>query len=211
MVGRNLRYPDQLSGLRLGHLTRWLRERSSLLQGETERIKIPPSSTSETSMFTRSARAIVATCVRHLRHRPAIALRVPSRTPASQFQQRCFATPPPQVNHRWVPGTLALTNAVCEALIHGTATCPLNAITPSRMQPWIRYGNPWKSSWMPKGTQITRWNIVCVMISLHAHGSVCLRFRHQSGVLTLKLGEHGTYVINKQPPNKQIWLSSPIS
>lgn len=31
----------------------------------------------------------------------------------------------------------------------------------------------------------------------------------QSGVLTLKLGEHGTYVINKQPPNKQIWLSSP--
>ena len=32
----------------------------------------------------------------------------------------------------------------------------------------------------------------------------------QSGVLTLDLGQHGTYVINKQPPNKQIWLSSPI-
>lgn len=32
----------------------------------------------------------------------------------------------------------------------------------------------------------------------------------QSGVLTLKLGLHGTYVINKQPPNKQIWLSSPL-
>lgn len=32
----------------------------------------------------------------------------------------------------------------------------------------------------------------------------------QSGVLTLKLGDKGTYVINKQPPNKQIWLSSPI-
>jgi frataxin len=31
----------------------------------------------------------------------------------------------------------------------------------------------------------------------------------QSGVLTLKLGANGTYVINKQPPNKQIWLSSP--
>ncbi|KAJ3340514.1 Mitochondrial chaperone Frataxin, partial [Kappamyces sp. JEL0680] len=23
--------------------------------------------------------------------------------------------------------------------------------------------------------------------------------------------EHGTYVINKQPPNKQLWLSSPTS
>ncbi|KAH6848149.1 Frataxin-like domain-containing protein [Chaetomium sp. MPI-CAGE-AT-0009] len=31
-----------------------------------------------------------------------------------------------------------------------------------------------------------------------------------AGVLTLNLGaEVGTYVINKQPPNKQIWLSSP--
>lgn len=34
---------------------------------------------------------------------------------------------------------------------------------------------------------------------------------YSSGVLTLKLGENGTYVINKQPPNKQIWLSSPKS
>lgn len=32
----------------------------------------------------------------------------------------------------------------------------------------------------------------------------------QSGVLTLNLGPHGTYVVNKQPPNKQIWLSSPF-
>ncbi|KAF8168329.1 hypothetical protein B0H34DRAFT_792950 [Crassisporium funariophilum] len=34
---------------------------------------------------------------------------------------------------------------------------------------------------------------------------------YHSGVLTLNLGTHGTYVINKQPPNKQIWLSSPLS
>jgi frataxin len=34
---------------------------------------------------------------------------------------------------------------------------------------------------------------------------------YHSGVLTLKLGSNGTYVINKQPPNKQIWLSSPRS
>ncbi|XP_023142346.2 frataxin, mitochondrial [Amphiprion ocellaris] len=33
-----------------------------------------------------------------------------------------------------------------------------------------------------------------------------------SGVLTVKVGgHHGTYVINKQTPNKQIWLSSPTS
>ncbi|KAL7416960.1 Frataxin-like domain-containing protein [Mrakia frigida] len=34
---------------------------------------------------------------------------------------------------------------------------------------------------------------------------------YSSGVLTLSMGSHGTYVINKQPPNKQIWLSSPLS
>ncbi|XP_061672958.1 frataxin, mitochondrial isoform X4 [Syngnathoides biaculeatus] len=33
-----------------------------------------------------------------------------------------------------------------------------------------------------------------------------------SGVLTIKVGgDHGTYVINKQTPNKQIWLASPTS
>lgn len=33
----------------------------------------------------------------------------------------------------------------------------------------------------------------------------------QSGVLTLAFPPIGTYVLNKQPPNKQIWLSSPKS
>lgn len=33
----------------------------------------------------------------------------------------------------------------------------------------------------------------------------------QAGVLTLAFPPHGTYVLNKQPPNKQIWLSSPVS
>jgi frataxin len=32
----------------------------------------------------------------------------------------------------------------------------------------------------------------------------------QNGVVTLRLGVHGTYVLNKQPPNRQIWLSSPV-
>ncbi|XXG96916.1 hypothetical protein Hte_003207 [Hypoxylon texense] len=32
-----------------------------------------------------------------------------------------------------------------------------------------------------------------------------------SGVMTIKIPGSGTYVVNKQPPNKQIWLSSPVS
>ncbi|KAK4111077.1 Frataxin [Canariomyces notabilis] len=35
---------------------------------------------------------------------------------------------------------------------------------------------------------------------------------YSSGVMTVTFGQDvGTYVINKQPPNKQIWLSSPKS
>lgn len=32
-----------------------------------------------------------------------------------------------------------------------------------------------------------------------------------AGVLTVQVEGKGTWVINKQPPNKQIWLSSPVS
>ncbi len=33
---------------------------------------------------------------------------------------------------------------------------------------------------------------------------------YASGVLTIKCGRKGTYVLNKQPPNRQIWMSSPV-
>lgn len=33
---------------------------------------------------------------------------------------------------------------------------------------------------------------------------------YSQGVLTLELGKHGTYVINKQASNKQLWMSSPV-
>ncbi|KAJ7169650.1 hypothetical protein C8R46DRAFT_1089506 [Mycena filopes] len=42
-------------------------------------------------------------------------------------------------------------------------------------------------------------------------GNPAYEVEYHSGVLTLQLGDKGTYVINKQPPNKQIWLSSPFS
>ncbi len=29
--------------------------------------------------------------------------------------------------------------------------------------------------------------------------------------MTIRTPDKGTYVLNKQPPNKQIWLSSPLS
>ena len=46
--------------------------------------------------------------------------------------------------------------------------------------------------------------------SLISRQLIYQHFSLQSGVLTLNLGPHGTYVVNKQPPNKQIWLSSPF-
>ena len=34
---------------------------------------------------------------------------------------------------------------------------------------------------------------------------------YDSGVLSIQLKNVGTYIINRQAPNKQIWLSSPVS
>ncbi|KAF7437051.1 Mitochondrial chaperone Frataxin [Pleurotus ostreatus] len=48
-------------------------------------------------------------------------------------------------------------------------------------------------------------------ILLDEEGKPGYEIEYLSGVLTLSLGDKGTYVINKQPPNKQIWLSSPFS
>ncbi|OMH85205.1 Frataxin, mitochondrial [Zancudomyces culisetae] len=31
------------------------------------------------------------------------------------------------------------------------------------------------------------------------------------GVLNINMGDMGSYVLNQQPPNQQIWFSSPIS
>ncbi|PPQ80016.1 hypothetical protein CVT26_011898 [Gymnopilus dilepis] len=46
---------------------------------------------------------------------------------------------------------------------------------------------------------------------IESRGEADQEVDYHSGVLTLNLGRSGTYVINKQPPNKQIWLSSPMS
>jgi frataxin len=49
------------------------------------------------------------------------------------------------------------------------------------------------------------------VISLVSGGTSANFTSHQAGVLTLTFPPNGTYVLNKQPPNKQIWLSSPIT
>ncbi|GAB7350195.1 hypothetical protein MBLNU459_g0855t1 [Dothideomycetes sp. NU459] len=38
-----------------------------------------------------------------------------------------------------------------------------------------------------------------------------LELDYSAGVLNIVFPPNGTYVLNKQPPNKQIWLSSPIT
>lgn len=43
-----------------------------------------------------------------------------------------------------------------------------------------------------------------------AHPTAVQDVELSQGVLTLTL-QTGTYVVNKQPPNKQLWLSSPVS
>ena len=50
----------------------------------------------------------------------------------------------------------------------------------------------------------------CIEETLEEAGIDC-EINYASGVLTMSLPPHGTFVINKQTPNQQIWWSSPIS
>ncbi|KIW29271.1 iron donor protein CyaY [Cladophialophora immunda] len=53
--------------------------------------------------------------------------------------------------------------------------------------------------------------LVLAMEELAESSSEGIEAEFSAGVLTITHPKHGTYVINKQPPNKQIWLSSPVS
>jgi len=46
---------------------------------------------------------------------------------------------------------------------------------------------------------------------LESRGIAGFDVSEKDGVFELNLGQHGTYVINKQAPNRQLWWSSPIS
>lgn len=48
---------------------------------------------------------------------------------------------------------------------------------------------------------------VSVILTSLAHANIKVK----SGVLTIDTHGKGTIVINKQPPNRQIWLASPIA
>ncbi|GAC96019.1 hypothetical protein PHSY_003598 [Pseudozyma hubeiensis SY62] len=82
-----------------------------------------------------------------------------------------------------------------------------------------------------RGSPASEWDIECAVSLLSLSSSFDRHIRQratghitdpktlprltfssiQSGVMNLRCGVHGTWVINKQPPNKQIWLSSPKS
>ncbi|CCX33549.1 Frataxin [Pyronema domesticum] len=55
-------------------------------------------------------------------------------------------------------------------------------------------------------TMVSLWDA----LDFYAEENPSVEVEYASGVLTLS-SDNGTYVINKQPPNRQIWLSSPIS
>ncbi|ROW16955.1 hypothetical protein VPNG_01422 [Cytospora leucostoma] len=53
--------------------------------------------------------------------------------------------------------------------------------------------------------------IVLAQLEQIADKNDSVEVEYSAGVLNATFPDVGTYVINKQPPNKQIWLSSPVS
>ena len=60
------------------------------------------------------------------------------------------------------------------------------------------------------GALLIKCSASCLLLHMHCNDVLRRGILAQQGVLTVKLGQKGTYVINKQTPNRQIWMSSPV-
>ncbi|PGH27283.1 iron donor protein CyaY [Polytolypa hystricis UAMH7299] len=55
------------------------------------------------------------------------------------------------------------------------------------------------------------FNVLMAELELRQEEGSDIELEYSAGVMNITVPAIGTYVLNKQPPNKQIWLSSPIS
>ncbi|KAJ5871790.1 uncharacterized protein N7529_004143 [Penicillium soppii] len=55
------------------------------------------------------------------------------------------------------------------------------------------------------------FNVLLAQLETAQEEGADIEAEYSAGVLNIGVSAIGTYVLNKQPPNKQIWLSSPIS
>lgn len=113
-----------------------------------------------------------------------------------------------------------------------SATCASRLVMPIRLATSTRYysnGNEGGPA-MTNGVQIPKEVLELPLQQYHQHSESFLEglfdnleelsenypqhipeVEYSHGVMSLTVAGVGTYVINKQPPNKQIWLSSPNS
>lgn len=54
-------------------------------------------------------------------------------------------------------------------------------------------------------------NLILLELEEIADSNPDLDVEYSDGVMNVTIDSAGTYVINRQPPSKQIWLSSPLS
>ncbi|KAJ9474624.1 Frataxin-like protein, mitochondrial [Pseudozyma hubeiensis] len=126
-------------------------------------------------------------------------------TGATTSAQRCFATSSSRsfsMSRRWAQPTSKYTaSPVTDGEYHKLSNHVLDSLTETfetlleeadvdALEEAARA----KHQGAIRGSPASEWDIECA-----------------SGVMNLRCGVHGTWVINKQPPNKQIWLSSPKS
>ncbi|KAL6304229.1 hypothetical protein BKA93DRAFT_733588 [Sparassis latifolia] len=136
----------------------------------------------------RATRLAAPTLVPHLRVLPKQS-QLQSNLPCLRRQ---YATPPPQLNHRSVIRSWYQARDPDLTLLH--------AYSDISIEKYHEYSDTAMENLLESLEEL-----------LDTNNNAEYEVEYSSGVLTLKLGDKGTYVINKQPPNKQIWLSSPLS
>jgi hypothetical protein len=127
--------------------------------------------------------------------------------------RRHLSTPPPHVNVRFAESSI---HSRKRAIYAWRLQWPLDEKLPLILGRDYGYTfrvprRALRQSWESelRGRISCTWDISVIAYFKIIYVILITQVVGQSGVLTLILGDNGTYVINKQPPNKQIWLSSP--
>ncbi|KAJ5637684.1 Frataxin [Penicillium lividum] len=119
---------------------------------------------------------------------------------------------------------LARSSAVPSRPFHASAT-RAKGIQPDSENP--RPPNPQNGSVAGSGAHVTEpssltseeyrdysehyFNVLIAELEKSQEEGSDVEAEYSAGVLNVSIPAIGTYVLNKQPPNRQIWLSSPIS
>ncbi|KAK2768492.1 Mitochondrial chaperone Frataxin [Arachnomyces sp. PD_36] len=145
----------------------------------------------------------------HLSHTPTRTLStLQARSSFSPLSSSPLSRPRQQILHRNIHSTPSIRKGI---------TPDSADPTPPKPEPNVAGGSIHVTEPSPLSEEQYReyaedyFNLLMTQLEQLQEDGIDVEAEYSAGVLNVTVPNIGVYVLNKQPPNKQIWLSSPVS